>query len=331
MTRVLAWSLIVLTSIASPSPAFAYLKLGTEIGGRVVDVSWHQQPIRYFTAELDGPGVTAQELRGAVSRATATWQNVRSASVRFEFQGTTSARPGNSDGRTTIGFDDRPDLDRVLGATSFMIDSTNGAIVEADIFFNSRFAWSVAPQGEPGRVDLESVALHELGHLLGLSHSALAETERTASGGRRVVASGAVMFPIAMAAGAIADRVLQADDIAGISDLYPAAEELANSGAVVGRISKNGQGVVGAHVVAFNPETGALVGSFSLNAAGEFVIASLSPGPYVLRAEPLDDADVESFFSMPVDLDFKVTYGPRLVVAPRGGSSASLEIKVLQR
>ena len=67
------------------------------------------------------------------------------------------------------------------------------------------------------------MALHELGHLLGLSHSALGETERTSTAGRRVVASGAVMFPIAMTAGAVANRVLQADDMAGVSDLYPAA------------------------------------------------------------------------------------------------------------
>lgn len=331
MRNLVASSLIFLTSIASPSPAFAYLKLGTEINGRVVDVSWHQQPIRYFVTEQNVPGVTAQDLRAAVSRATASWQGVSTAAVRFEFMGTTSALPGNSDDRTTIGFLDRPDLDRVLGATSFMIDSTNGAIVEADIFFNSRFTWSVAPQGETGRVDLESVALHELGHLLGLSHSALGETERTASGGRRVVASGAVMFPIAMTAGAIADRVLQPDDIAGLSDLYPAAGQLANSGALTGRVTKNGQGIIGAHVVAFNPETGALVGNFSLNANGDFVIASLAPGPYILRAEPLDDADVESFFSLSVELDFRVSYAPRVVVAPRGGSSSPVEIKVLPK
>ena len=110
----------------------------------------------------------------------------------------------------------------MLGATSFMIDATTGAIYEADIFFNTRFVFSVAADGQPGRVDLESVALHELGHLLGLGHSAIGETERTGNGGHRVLGSGAVMFPIALTAGAIADRVLQADDIAGISDLYPA-------------------------------------------------------------------------------------------------------------
>jgi len=328
MMSVVARVLAILMAVGSPTPAWAYLKLGADVGGRIVDVSWKDQPIRYFVSETSVPGVTADQLRGAVGRATATWQGVSSASVRFEFQGPTTALPDAQDGRTTLGFLDRPDLDRVLGATSFLIDTTTGAILEADVFFNARFAWSVAPQGQPGRVDLESVALHELGHLLGLGHSAMGETERTATGGRRVIASGAVMFPIAMAAGAIADRVLLPDDIAGVSDLYPAAGQVEQTGSITGRVTRNGQGFLGAHVVAFNPETGVLVGNFSLNDNGDFVIARLEPGPYLLRVEPLDDADVESFFSEPVDVDFRVTYSPKIVVAPRGGSSPSIEIKV---
>ena len=136
------------------------------------------------------------------------------------------------------------------------------------------------------------------------------------------------MFPIAMSAGTIAERVLHPDDIAGISDLYPTAAADRDTGAIVGRITKNGQGVLGAHVLAFSPETGVLIGNFTLNTEGEFVIARLPAGPYVLRVEPLDDADPESFFSAPIDIDFSVTYAPRMVVAPAGGSSRPVEIQV---
>ena len=57
----------------------------------------------------------------------------------------------------------------------------------------------------------------------------------------------------------------------------------------------------------------------------------LSPGPHIIRVEPLDDADVESFFtaSAKVDLDFRVTFLNRLVVVPRGGDSGPVEIAIV--
>ncbi len=57
-----------------------------------------------------------------------------------------------------------------------------------------------------------------------------------------------------------------------------------------------------------------MVGGFALNEAGEFVIAGLSPGPYILRAEPLDDAGTDSFFAGVIDVDFRVTFASASMV-----------------
>jgi hypothetical protein len=311
-------------------PTSAYLKFGVQVGSRTVVLKWSQMPVRYFVSETSVPGVSGTDLQAAVARAFATWEAVPTASITYQFAGTTTALPLDDDGSSTIGFRARPDLQRVLASTHFLLDSTTGAIVEADIFFNTAFQWSVAPNGEANKFDLESVALHEIGHLSGLGHSALGETELRPDGGRTVIASDAIMFPVALGAGSIAARTLRADDIAGISDIYPDGGFAAETGSISGRVTKNGVPLFGAHIVAFNLATGTLIATFSLTTQGEFSIGGLSPGPHVIRVEPLDDADIDGFFdaTTPIDLNFRVGFYDRLVVAPRGRDSGAIEVKV---
>lgn len=318
--------------LLSSADASAYLKLGTRVRDDVISLKWGTFPIHYFVTNRDVPNVTAPQLQEAVGRAFATWDAAPDVQLGAEFAGFTSTSPLENRTQTVLGFADRPDLDRVLGSTSFTVDMITGEIVEADIFFNSMFPWSTAPAGESGRYDVESIALHEIGHLHGLGHSALGETDLRA-GGRRVLASEAVMFPIAFSPGSIDQRTLRADDIAGISDLYENSAISQRTGSISGRVTKNGAGVPGAHVIAFSPATGKLVAGFTLADNGSFVIAALDPGTYVLRVEPLDDADIDSFFdaSMHVDMDFRPAFYPELVVVPRGGTSRTVDLKVVPK
>ena len=333
MKRPLALIIVAALVLGQSSPALAYLKFGTPVRGQTVTLKWAQTPVRYFVSDTSVPGVSATDFQSAMSRAFATWQAVPTSSITYQLAGVTSANPGRDDGASVLGFQNRPDLDRVLASTNFLVDSATGALVESDIFFNSAFAWSVAAAGEPNRFDLESIALHEVGHFSGLGHSALGETELLSSGGRRVLSAEAVMFPIAFTTGSIAGRTLKADDIAGISDLYPDGVFNTTQGSLSGRVTKDGQPLFGAHVVAFNVATGLMVGGFTLTAQGQFSIGGLSPGLHIVRVEPIDDADVASFFdvSRNVDIDFRVAYLDRVVVVPRGGDSGEVALKVVRK
>jgi len=333
ISRLTAVTALVVLLFAQGQPAIAYVKFGVRVGSRTVTLKWTQTPVRYFITNAGVSGVTAIDLQGALGRAFASWQGVPTSAVAYQLAGFTNARPGDDDGLSTLGFRDRPDLDRVLGSTSFLVDNTTGALLESDIFFNASFPWSVAQNGETGRFDLESIALHEIGHFSGLGHSAIGETELRPDGGRRVLAAEAVMFPIAYSAGTVTGRTLRPDDIAGISDIYPDGGFATATGSLSGRVTKNGQGLFGAHVVAFDPANGTMVGNFALNADGEFSMAGLQPGPHVVRVEPIDDADLDSFFdpNRDVDINFRVTYLDHLVIVPRGADSGSVEIKVVPK
>jgi hypothetical protein len=309
-------------------PVQAYQDYGFQVGNRLVLMTWNHMPIRYYVTDRGTTNVTSAQFQATMARAFNTWQSVPTASLSVSFAGFTTANAGDEDGLSTLGFVNRPDLDRVLGSTNYLINSVTGAIVESDIFFNSAYNWSVSDTGQVGSYDLQSIATHEIGHFLGLGHSALGETQLQGSG-RLVIAAESVLFPIAFSSGNTSDRKLRADDIAGISDLYPAAGFTAKSGSIGGHVKMNGQAVYGAHVVAFNPQTGNLVGNFT-DPNGSFSIASLDPGIYVVRVEPIDDADLDSFFddTSNVDVNFRITFYNRLVVVPAGGSSGTVEITV---
>ncbi|KAF5442096.1 hypothetical protein F2P56_027633 [Juglans regia] len=137
------------------------------------------------------PG-TPTEAMSPVAQAFRTW----AGNTHFTF----SQAQALSNADITIGFGRRDHGDR------FPFDGTGGTLAHAFAPTNGRFhydadePWSVG--ATPGAYDLETVALHEIGHLLGLGHSSV---------------QGAIMEP-SISQGVT--KGLHADDIAGIKALY---------------------------------------------------------------------------------------------------------------
>jgi hypothetical protein len=324
--RVAQLGLTLLLVAANLQTGQAYLRQSNLVGTSRVPVFWASRVITYSVSAAEVPGVTLDAFEAALQRAARSWEAAPGSNIAFQYAGRTSAQPLDLDGRNTIGFLDIPELEGVLGVTATLTDVVSGEIVEADMFLNAAVDWSVASAGEEDAFDVESIALHEMGHMLGLDHSALGHFE-IQDGDARLAAAEAVMFPFAFDPGTIAGRILKSDDIAGVAAIYPEADHPGNTGSIRTHVQLGGRDVFGAHVMAFNPIRGSMVAGFVLE-NGEALISGLEPGPYVLRIEPLDDDDVGSYLEEPptVDLAFRNRFVDQLIYVQRGGTAGPVEI-----
>ncbi len=151
----------------------------------------------------------------------------------------------------------------VIGVTELTYNSS-GTIQQAKIFLNDEdYDFTSAP-GPTGDIYLGDVVTHELGHLLGLSHSEVLD---------------ATMFYAAFPG----QNTLSSDDKAGIKSKYGSGYGTI-SGVVQGG---DDVGVLGVHVVAFSRKTGEAVGVIS-DQSGNFSIKGLDLNDsYYLYTGPL--------------------------------------------
>ena len=163
-------------------------------------------PIVIAVAGGPPPGFLPVEFAGALEVAARTWGLPACSGARFSTvapRATTG--PLDADGRNDVlvHTTDWPAPLTPGAAAHTVIFISGDRILEADIHLNARdFGFTLGKS--PPRVDLRSLLTHELGHVLGIGHSAILRATMNAG-----VPAG------------IAGRSLEADDVAAVCALYP--------------------------------------------------------------------------------------------------------------
>jgi hypothetical protein len=230
------------------------------------------------------PNVKADtDVAAALRRALHRWESA--AGIQFMETNSTNeaiSPPNAGDGvnlitlspvnAATFGSSDTP------GQTRVFYDS-GGTIIEADICLNPRVLFS--DDGTPGTYDLESTLAHEVGHLLGLEHSAIIGATMQP----RQARNGVYGFP------AISQRSLSEDDYTRVHALYSDGSGISSiSGRLTTSLSGRVRNIFGAHVFAEDVATGKVVTSSISTSAGNYRLEGLAPGVYRVFGESLNGA-----------------------------------------
>ena len=256
--------------------AFAYTLPASDQGR---DIRWrYGQKLFMAGNPAGGSRVTGEEFRRAAIFALQQWKWATRGILDFDYwQGSDPAHYPTAlenDGLNAIFFASHsysPTDPNVIGYTQLLYNATNGDIIEADILLNDRdfeFTDSPADTTSTGgrRVHLGSVLTHELGHVIGLSHSA----EVNAS-----------LLHVEF----LEQHLLGCDDQVAARQLYSA--HLPEEGGLTGKLlTPFGDPLAGARVTAISKDRGISIATAHTDPGGVFQFQGLEPGVVALQVSP---------------------------------------------
>ena len=333
--KKLFFSLLGLTMIAAlgASRTESYVRTPLSTGG---PIAWNLTApntslvsggrIVYSLNPAGSDNLPFNQVETAIAQSFQTWEDIPTCTVAFARGANSSVTTTASDNvlnlfwlENTTTTSDGLNVAGALAVTrlaTITAGPATGEIVDGAMVFNgSQYQWTTS--GASGAVDIAEVATHEIGHLIGISHSPI---------------GGTTMFPRS-GIGTTRGRSLTVDDRIAASVIYPAGNFLTANGRVTGRVRDgNGNGIFGAHVGVLDANGVATTGALT-QTDGSYSIAGLPPGNYQIYAEPLDSnstpyfgrSDLTSFYSSLVT-DFAASQDWSFSVG--AGQTANVDIPV---
>ncbi len=243
-------------------PLVAATRLTYDVNGKPTPLEWQSSafPLQY---EVDQRLLAAKPgIDSMIDRAFEAWSSVPEANVHFSARGVvTVAQQQQKDGRVVVSLTDELFKNQgALAMTTYTFDD-NGHFTDADI--------QIDPWLLKGNFNVDTALRHEVGHVLGLDHSAVLS---------------AVMFPY-VSTGEVPDA-FDSDDRIAIATTYPRFDPMAGA-TLTGRVMGDNGGIFAAQVVAVSARGEAVATSLT-NSSGEFTLSGLPAGTYRIYAEPLD-------------------------------------------